>query len=155
MFINDFAMSCAKDLNKKGIKIVHQCGKRDFKRVREFYETNKIEAEVFDFSKDIALFIKKADFAISRAGASALFELAASAIPTLFIPYPYAASNHQYFNAKFLADKNLAFLKTQNELTKEDLFKFLETDIKKISLQLKELICPDGAQEIVDYILNH
>jgi len=154
VFINDFAMNCAKELNKKGIKIIHQCGKRDFKRVKEFYETNEIEAEVFDFSKDIASFIKKADFAVSRAGASALFELAASAIPTLFIPYPYAASNHQYFNAKFLADKNLAFLKTQKELTKDDLFEFIDRDIKQISLQLKDLIQPNGAKEIVDYILK-
>lgn len=45
--------------------------------------------------------MKNADLAISRAGASTLFELCANTLPTIFIPYPYAAKNHQYFNANF------------------------------------------------------
>ncbi len=153
-FINDFAMKCSKNLFKIGIKIIHQCGKRDFEKVKSFYEKNEIEAEVFDFSKELPIFLKKADFAVSRAGASTLFELTALGLPALFIPYPYAAKNHQYFNAKYLFDKNLAFLKTQNEIKEEDLFEILDIDLEKISKNLKNVISPNGAKKIVDYILN-
>ncbi len=154
VFINNFAILLAKELNKRGIKIIHQCGKRDFKRVKDFYQKEKIEAEVFDFSLNIASFLKKADFAISRAGAGSLFTLAASALPSLFIPYPYAAKDHQYFNAKYLSDRNLAFLKREEELKKEDLFNILQKDIEPISRGLKELISPNAAEKIADYILN-
>ncbi len=154
VFINNFAILLAKELNERRIKIIHQCGKRDFKRVKDFYEKEKIDAEVFDFSLNIASFLKKADFAISRAGAGSIFTLAASALPSLFIPYPYAAKNHQYFNAKYLSDRNLAFLKREDELKKEDLFDILNQNIKPISKGLKELISPNGAEKIADYILN-
>ena len=60
--------------------------------------------------------MNKADFAVSRSGASTLWELVALGIPTLYIPYPYAAADHQYFNAKSLLDNNLCFVKKENEL---------------------------------------
>ncbi len=41
----------------------------------------------------------------SRAGASTLWELCANSLPTLFVPYPYAAKDHQYTNAKFIEQK--------------------------------------------------
>ena len=39
----------------------------------------------------------------------------ANGLVAFFIPYPYAANDHQYFNAKFLVDKNLAWLKREND----------------------------------------
>jgi UDP-N-acetylglucosamine--N-acetylmuramyl-(pentapeptide) pyrophosphoryl-undecaprenol N-acetylglucosamine transferase len=88
--INNLAIKLASFLKEKNINIIHQTGKKDYKRVKSFYEKNNINANVFDFSIELVEKITKADFAISRAGASTLFELAANQIPTLFIPYPYA-----------------------------------------------------------------
>jgi UDP-N-acetylglucosamine--N-acetylmuramyl-(pentapeptide) pyrophosphoryl-undecaprenol N-acetylglucosamine transferase len=147
--INDFALKVAKT---KKYKIIHQTGKKDFKRCEKFYKENKIEADYFDFSKNLVDKIKKADFAVSRAGASSLFELSANQIPTLFIPYPYAAGNHQYYNAKFLADKNLAFLKLQNELNIDVFDEIKNIDI--ISQKLKEINSVNGAKFIVNEILK-
>jgi UDP-N-acetylglucosamine--N-acetylmuramyl-(pentapeptide) pyrophosphoryl-undecaprenol N-acetylglucosamine transferase len=147
--INDFAMQVAKT---KKYKIIHQTGKKDYERCAKFYKENNLEVDCFDFSLNLVDKITKADFAVSRAGASTLFELSANQIPTLFVPYPYAAANHQYYNAKFLADKNLAFLRFQNELNL-DVFNEIE-DIESISHKLKEINSINGVKVIVDEVLS-
>ncbi len=152
--INDFAMQIAPLLKQKNIKIIHQSGKRDFERVKNFYEKNSIEADVFDFDKNLIEKIEKADFAISRAGASTLFELAANQIPTLFVPYPYAAGDHQYHNAKFLADKNAALVIRQNKLKIEILDKILNLNLEEMSKNLKNVNKKEGAKYIADRILD-
>jgi UDP-N-acetylglucosamine--N-acetylmuramyl-(pentapeptide) pyrophosphoryl-undecaprenol N-acetylglucosamine transferase len=145
-------MKIAKKLNDRGIKIIHQTGKRDYERVKKFYKNTKIEADVFDFYPKLYEKIQKADFAISRAGASTLFELAANQIPTLFIPYPYAAKDHQFHNAKFLADKSAALLKRQNELSLDTVEEIFNADLTKISNNLKKFAKKDGAKYIVEQI---
>ncbi len=109
-FINNLAKELAKELNNKNIHIIHQCGKNELKSLRDFYSSLNINVDLFDFDKNLHVKMQKADFAISRAGASSLWELVAVNLPTLFIPFPYAAANHQYFNAKALKNKNLAYL---------------------------------------------
>ena len=58
-----------------------------------------------------------ADLAVCRAGATTLAELTANGIPSILIPYPYAAEDHQYFNAKLLSDAGAAVLRRQSELS--------------------------------------
>jgi UDP-N-acetylglucosamine--N-acetylmuramyl-(pentapeptide) pyrophosphoryl-undecaprenol N-acetylglucosamine transferase len=152
--INDFALSVAKIVDKKGIKIIHQCGKNELDRCRKFYHDSSIDAEVFDFSKALEEKIKEADFAIARAGASTVWELTASGLPALFIPYPYAAGDHQYHNAKFLAEKKLALLQREEALHPDILEDIWQLDLKTISKNLRGMIAPDGAKKIVDIILD-
>jgi UDP-N-acetylglucosamine--N-acetylmuramyl-(pentapeptide) pyrophosphoryl-undecaprenol N-acetylglucosamine transferase len=153
--INDLAIKLAPFLKEKNISIIHQTGKRDYKRVNEFYKKNNIKADVFDFSKELIKKISAADFAISRAGASTLFELAANTIPTLFIPYPFAAKDHQYHNAKFLADKNAAFVMRQNEIDNQKILDIiLHSNIEDISKNLAKINKKNGAKFIVDEVLD-
>lgn len=150
--INDFALKLAKKLNEKGIRIIHQTGKNDFSRVKEQYEKLGINADVFDFTKDIPSKMQEADFAISRAGASTLWEMCANNLPAYFVPYKFAASNHQYFNAKDLVEKNMAFISLEDELDEEKFFEALSCDISLISERLKKSISPNGVNLIVEYI---
>jgi len=143
--INDFALEVAKT---KKYKIIHQTGKKDYERCKKFYEENSLEVEFFDFDKNLIEKIKEADFAISRAGASTLFELVSNQLPTLFIPYPYAAGNHQYYNAKWLVDKGVGFL-SQNPKISD-----LDVKIDIISKELKYINTPNGAKIIIDEILK-
>ena len=152
--INNFALKVAPQLKTMGIHIIHQTGKEDFNRVSEKYKAMDIEVNVFDFCNDIEKKMAKADFAVSRSGASTLWELSANALPTLFVPYPYAAQNHQYYNAEFLAQKGLAFLKTENELSQDFFFECLKKDLSKISKGLAESIMSDSVEVMVDIILN-
>lgn len=153
--INNFALKVAPKLNEMGIKIFHQAGKNDFLRVKSEYEKLGINADVFDFSKDILAKMSEADFCVSRAGASTLFELCANNLPTFFIPFKYAAQNHQYYNAKALFEKNLCFLQNEDELDFNYFFECLNSNIEKISTGLKEFIKPNAVEKIVDDILNN
>lgn len=153
--INNFALKIASKLNEMGIKIIHQAGRNDFIRVKEEYEKLGVKADVFDFTKDILEKMKEADFCVSRAGASTLFELCANNLPTFFIPFKYAASNHQYYNAKALLDKNLCFLQNEDELNEIEFLDILKSaDLEKISLGLKDFIKPKAIEKIVDDILS-
>ncbi|MEA3552777.1 MAG: UDP-N-acetylglucosamine--N-acetylmuramyl-(pentapeptide) pyrophosphoryl-undecaprenol N-acetylglucosamine transferase, partial [Campylobacterota bacterium] len=97
--INNFALKVAPKLSDMNINIIHQTGKNDFEKIKDEYEKLNIKADVFDFCSELLEKMDKADFAVSRSGASTLWELVALGIPTLFIPYPYAAADHQYHNA--------------------------------------------------------
>lgn len=152
--INEYALKIAPILKQNDIDIIHQTGKNDLKKIKDTYKKLSIDAEVFDFSKDILTFMDKADFAVSRSGASTLWELCALGMPTLYIPYPYAASNHQYHNAKFLLEDNLCYLKTQKELDENTILDILKSDMKSISQHLIKTIQKDGVKKIIDKIIG-
>ncbi len=152
--LNNFALSIAKELDSKGIKIYHQAGEKNLEKVKDEYEKLGVDAEVFGFTKEMPEIMKKADFAIARAGASTLWEMTATGLPALYVPYPYAANDHQYYNAKFLAEQNLAWLKRENELEKELIFDIIDSDLTPISKRLPELIEPNGAKKIAKYLEN-
>jgi len=155
-FINELAMKITPKLMKHGLHVIHQTGKSDYSTCKDFYTKNSLHVECFDFSKNILHSLEKADFAVSRAGASTLWELSANALPALFIPYPYAAKNHQYFNAKVLADKNAALLKTQNGLDENTLWDILQnTNLKQMSEQLASTISNNGIKKIADIIVTY
>jgi len=152
--INDYALNLASSLTKAGIEIIHQTGKKDFERVEAEYKKLGINADVFAFNTELYLKMSKADFAVSRAGASTLWELSANALPTLFIPYPSAAGDHQFYNANFLRSKGLCFISREKELKANVLIKCLKADIEKISKGLADSIMYDSVESMVDIILE-
>ena len=154
--INDFALELALILNNLNINIIHQTGALDFKRVKKEYDKLNIKVDVFAFSNEIYKKMSEADFAVSRSGASTLWELCANALPTLFIPYPYASSDHQYYNAKFLQDKDLCYLVRNKVLNKQILLDILKKDNNKISKALFSCINSNGVDSIIDILIkNH
>ena len=155
-FINALAQKMAPLLHQEGIAIIHQTGKKEFEALKAFYENAGIPADVFDFSKDIPSKLILADFAISRSGASTLWELCAAGVPALFVPLPHAAANHQYFNAKALADQNCALILMQNSAFEPQalLEQIKHLDLSNISQRLMQMIQTGGAKEIVDRILQ-
>jgi UDP-N-acetylglucosamine--N-acetylmuramyl-(pentapeptide) pyrophosphoryl-undecaprenol N-acetylglucosamine transferase len=72
---------------------------------------------VLPFYDNMAGLFQRADLAISRAGAATLNELMITRTPSILIPYPYAAEDHQYFNANVLAAADGALLFRQDSLT--------------------------------------
>lgn len=150
--INDFALSVAKKLTKEGIEIIHQTGSDDYVRVLKEYVKLEINAEVFPFDKELYKKMGEADFAVSRAGASTLWELSANALPTLFVPYPYAAKDHQFHNAAFLRDQGMAFIVREDELTSKSLFTYLHSDLHKMSKALTNSIMFDSIESMLDII---
>ncbi len=152
--INNYAIKIAPLLKEKGIHLIHQSGKNDYESLKKFYKEKEIDVDLFAFSNELETKIKEADFAICRAGASTIWELCASKLPALYIPYPYAAADHQYHNADFVAQKGLSFVKREKDLSIDDINLVFESDLVTMSQGLAELIEPNGAKEIVDFIIN-
>jgi UDP-N-acetylglucosamine--N-acetylmuramyl-(pentapeptide) pyrophosphoryl-undecaprenol N-acetylglucosamine transferase len=150
--VNDLAIRVAPLLKEKNIKIIHQCGANDYERVKSEYEKISLHVELFAFSKELPKFIKMADLAVSRSGASTLWELCASALPAFFIPYPYAAGDHQYHNAKFIVDQELGWCERESENLYEKFVEILDEDLHVKSQKLLNSIKPNGAVEIIKYI---
>lgn len=150
--INILALSIAPRLKEKGIRIIHQAGVNNVDEVQQAYEKLGIEAEVFGFTTKLAEYMNQADFAIARSGASTLWELSATALPTLFIPYPYAASDHQYYNAQFLVEKNLAWLMRENEIDNDKVLALLDENMEQKSQGLMQIVEKEGSQKIADLL---
>lgn len=154
--INELALALAPALKAKGISIIHQAGAKSCDEVAAKYKEMGIEADVFGFSKELQDKIAISDFAVARSGAGTLFELAAHRLPAFFIPYPYAAGNHQEFNAKYLSDKGAAFYKNQSEVTADDILKLIENKerIFSASKAMQDIIGQGGAKQIVDFVFR-
>lgn len=148
MAINKLALDLIPILKEKNINIIHQAGERNIDEVKHSYQDLGVEAEVFGFTTELSTYMQKADFAIARAGASTLWELSASACPTLFIPYPYASGDHQYHNAKFLTKQNVAWLTREEDIEIGEIIKILESNMKTKSEKLQKMIESDGASQI-------
>ncbi|CAA6814861.1 MAG: UDP-N-acetylglucosamine--N-acetylmuramyl-(pentapeptide) pyrophosphoryl-undecaprenol N-acetylglucosamine transferase (EC [uncultured Campylobacterales bacterium] len=152
--INDFAIKLAPYLQLQDIDIIHQTGSRDFERIKKEYESLNIEVDIFAFSNELESKLQMSDFAVSRSGAGTMWELVASGVPTLFVPYPYASANHQYYNALDLFEKNLVFLMKDNELDVEVFKSYLKDDYIEISEKLKGILSNNGTKKIIDIILE-
>jgi UDP-N-acetylglucosamine--N-acetylmuramyl-(pentapeptide) pyrophosphoryl-undecaprenol N-acetylglucosamine transferase len=87
--------------NLPDFQIIWQTGSKEFKQYGEkFRRLSKNNVHIFPFIDRMDLAYKASDFAVCRAGAMTISELAAFKLPAVFVPYPHAAANHQYKNAK-------------------------------------------------------
>ena len=148
--INDLALSVAHKLNKLGIKIIHQAGESDYERVKKEYEAMGVEVELYSFTKDLASLITASDLAVSRAGASTLWELTANGVPALYVPYPYAAGDHQFHNAQFIVENDLGWCEREGDGLKSKLVSILkENGLSKKSEALLSYVTKDVASQMI------
>lgn len=147
--INDLALSVAEELKKRGIKIIHQAGERDYERVQKKYEELGVKAEVYAFTKEMPSLMSKADLAVSRSGASTLWELCANGLPALFIPFPHAASDHQYHNARFIVQNEMGWCERESEDLREKLLSLLDENLQSKSSALLEHSSGDVAKMMI------
>jgi len=152
--INNLALELALIIKESGIRIIHQAGEKNIQEVEQSYRDMGIGAIVFGFTDKLSDYMQEADFAVARAGASTLWELSAIACPTLFIPYPYAAGDHQYHNAKFLEEQGVAWIMRENEINHSKLLSILKEDMSEKSKKLQEMIENDGAKQIAEMLVN-
>ncbi len=117
--INSLIVDILPKLHHKDIEILHQCGKADYERVKSLYEESSYDAScVHAFIDDMKSAYETADIVVARAGASTLAELACVKKACILIPFPFAAHNHQYYNAKSLLDKDACILIEENKMYK-------------------------------------
>ena len=117
------------------IQLIWQTGKNDYNKIKIKYKACKT-IKVYDFIKDIKIQYNSADLIVSRAGATAISEMIFLRKPSILIPYPQAANNHQVLNAKLLSDKDASIMIGQHELG----LNILEKNILKLKESKDSLI---------------
>jgi UDP-N-acetylglucosamine--N-acetylmuramyl-(pentapeptide) pyrophosphoryl-undecaprenol N-acetylglucosamine transferase len=144
-------------LARQDISIIHQTGEKDVEDVKKSYEWYGIRASVLPFIEDMASAYSQADLVIGRAGAGTLAEITAIGIPSILVPYPFAAYNHQLENARIVQRTGAAVIVEDKDVTPEKFAEILggllKNDIlEEMAKQAKSLGRPDAAREIVDEI---
>ena len=104
-----------------GIHLIHQTGEKDYEAARIAVANAGISAEVSPFIDDMPGAFARADLLACRSGASTVAEITAAGKPTIFVPLPTAADDHQRHNAETLANAGAALLLPQAELTADRL----------------------------------
>jgi UDP-N-acetylglucosamine--N-acetylmuramyl-(pentapeptide) pyrophosphoryl-undecaprenol N-acetylglucosamine transferase len=139
------------------IQVIWQCGKLYFEEYQIY--NKRINVQVVAFIDRMDLIYAVANFVISRAGASSVSELCLVGKPTIFIPSPNVAADHQTKNAKAIVDKKGAILLKENEL--EEKFETIFSDLisnqnlqKELSQNIKKLAKPNATKDIVEQIIK-
>ena len=118
----DTIIHSIKEINKKyKLKIYQQTNTDNFNQLKDFYSSNGIENELFDFNTDISNIMNESSICITRAGASTLAELIFMNIPHLAIPLPSSKDNHQFENANFYEQYGCNWIMNQNEINETNL----------------------------------
>ena len=165
--INDASIHVLKQLSKEfDTQIIFQTGKKNFGTVIEQllkiypeYDTDKniIIKPYFD---DMVTVLKASDIALSRSGSLSISEICASGIASVFVPYPYAAADHQRKNARYMLEKNAALYIEDDELNPAKLLNVLtliitdKTKLAELQNNALSLAKFDGVQRIVEQLLN-
>ncbi len=123
--LNDIIIDlCSYFKKNSDLQILLITGKRFYKQFEHIKgkivrDDDNIILKVIPYTQQMEQIYRIADLIISRAGANTIAELAMTDVPAILIPYPYAIANHQYYNAKYLADNGRAILIQDKDLSSD------------------------------------
>jgi UDP-N-acetylglucosamine--N-acetylmuramyl-(pentapeptide) pyrophosphoryl-undecaprenol N-acetylglucosamine transferase len=144
----------------QGLRWIHQTGPGDEETVRAAYARTGIAATVQSFFSDMADVYRQADLIVCRAGATTVAEITVIGMAAVFVPFPFAADDHQTRNAQALVDAGAAEMIRQENLSGEALVKlvkgYMENPVllREMAAKARALGRPEAARAVVDDIYN-
>jgi len=163
-FLNETVSRAARIMNEKvseekAVQFIHLTGKKDFERIKKFYEENHIPGKVFSFLESIKDAYSVTDLAITRSGAAAIFELAFCALPMILVPYPNS-KNSQKSNAEYFSKKGGAILREEGTFSSQDLARevvqllFTGTKLEDMAKASRKLSVPDAGKKLANEVIK-
>ncbi|HEU4903939.1 MAG TPA: undecaprenyldiphospho-muramoylpentapeptide beta-N-acetylglucosaminyltransferase [Flavisolibacter sp.] len=156
--INEAIAAGLDALSNAGLQVIWQTGKTDAARWKEA-AAGRSNVWVNDFITQMQQAYAAADFVISRAGAMAIAELCLVKKPVLFVPYPFAAEDHQTVNAQNLVQKGAALMVKDSD-AKEGLVPAIialandEQQQNELTKNISGLGVTDADQRVAEEILK-
>lgn len=141
---------------REHLTIIHQTGARDREQVEKGYRAVGFVPNVRDFITDMSRAYAEADLVVCRAGATTLAELTVCKKPSILVPFPAAADNHQVKNARSLVDAGAAVMIEERDLTGELLASEIRAILRspgrreQMARAAGRLGAPAAAREITD-----
>jgi UDP-N-acetylglucosamine--N-acetylmuramyl-(pentapeptide) pyrophosphoryl-undecaprenol N-acetylglucosamine transferase len=136
------------------LRVIHLAGREEAARLEAFYAGRGLTAEVHSFVHDMAAIYRRADLAICRAGAATCAELCVYGLPSLLVPYPHAAKDHQTLNAEAMQRNGAADVVAERDLEADWLAEYLEgclhtpSRLERISQAARALGHASSAREL-------
>lgn len=160
--IDALALIQEKEIEYCSPNIWHQVGKKNINEVQQAYADKGLaeKAKVVAFIDDMAEAYHWADIVLCRSGALTVSELACAGKAAIFVPYPYAADDHQTANAQTLVNAGAAELIQQNELTGEWLAKRWQhysqnpQHIKQMSIAASSASIANATQVVAEQVIK-
>lgn len=165
-YVNDAVVKLAAELTKNPrVKLLHAAGKRDYDRIRADWDKTEAGScermTLVDYIYDMPDQMAAADLVISRAGAMSISELALTGKPTVFIPSPYVADNHQYKNAMALVGEGAGACVEEHTLPDgtltAEVCRLLEDGTARADMgkRIRErFACPDANERIYENLMR-
>jgi UDP-N-acetylglucosamine--N-acetylmuramyl-(pentapeptide) pyrophosphoryl-undecaprenol N-acetylglucosamine transferase len=110
----------------KAVRIIHQTGPAEHAALAAEFANSGLDGRVVPFIQDMAAAFADADLVVGRSGAGAVNELAAAGMPSVLVPFPFSADDHQRKNAEAFSQAGAARLMLDQEATGERLFREVE-----------------------------
>ncbi len=159
--INEAALDALRRLQGRvDVQFILQTGREDFDWAKGIVEAEGLPAKVLPYLRRIHQAYAAADLVVCRSGAMTLAEIAACGVPSILVPYPHAAHDHQAVNAANLVDRGAASMIVDRELTGERLAKeiahFLSDRqaLSRMSANARTFARPDAAERIVKSLVR-
>ncbi|MER3432949.1 MAG: undecaprenyldiphospho-muramoylpentapeptide beta-N-acetylglucosaminyltransferase [Leptolyngbya sp. ERB_1_1] len=152
--MNQLVRQAAPIWFEKGAWVVHLTGEND----PDAKTLQHPQYLSLPFYQNMAALLMRANLAISRAGAGTITELTVTGTPAILIPYPFAAEDHQAFNAKVMVDAGAAKMFRQSELNAEQLqqavLELLENrdQLEKMANYAKSIAIIDSAERTAQLV---
>lgn len=163
--LNKAAIKIAQEfVEQKDIQLVIQTGKKNYdkfvKDLTEFFPNWRMNTNlvVRPYFNEMYYALKSADITVSRAGSLSISELKMCKAACILVPYPYAAANHQFKNAKAAVDEGYAILIEDKDLTGEKLSQTLTGILKnphklyKMRENAEKFAKPDATEKITEIL---
>ncbi len=155
--INKAIKKNVDELLNHDVQIIWQTGKN---YIDEYRNLASSKVKVFEFIDDMNAAYSACDLLLARAGATTIAEILVLGIPSVLVPSPNVAEDHQYYNAKSLADKNAAVLIKDDELMTillERVITIINSDEKLNELKQNavKLAKPESAKRVAKNVLHY
>ena len=153
--INAKMIEYLNSIKNKKYEVIYVTGKDYY----EEFSKNKFpkNVHVLPYIENMSGLLKDVDVMVSRAGASSLSEILALKVPSIIIPSPYVANNHQYYNALSLQNENACIMIEEKDLNKdiltESIDKCLDNDYReKLKKNMDKLAIKDSSTKIYEIL---